>query len=176
MTMKKIALVACVLVLAGCNTARKPTAENYLKTINAYLTDHPDCLLDGSIHFPYETSDAAMQKKMDALVAAQILDFKAEPAIHIKRYTLKPEGVSAGANLCYGFREATSVTSSTPPAAANGFMETQVVYRYEIHDIPTWAKTPQVMDAFPALAHERSGDATDTITLALDQVGWSVPN
>jgi len=163
-------------MLAGCNTAVKPTAENYLRTINAYLPDHPDCLLDGSVRFPYETSDAAMTKKMDALVAVKVLEASREPAIHISRYTLTPVGVSAGPNLCFGFREATGIASSTPPATADGFEETKVVYAYRLKDMPVWAKTSAVQDAFPVLAHEASGEATDRITLALTRVGWSVPN
>jgi hypothetical protein len=175
--MKKSIMIACVaLLLAGCNSATKPTPENYLSTLNKYLPDHQDCLLDGSIRFPYETSDAAMTKKMDSLVMARILVAAHEPAIHVSRYTLTPEGSTAGTNLCYGYREATSIVSSTPPAVADGFEETKVVYAYKLRDIPVWAKTPEVMAAFPALAHEASGDATDGIVLALTRVGWSVPN
>jgi hypothetical protein len=175
--MKRILTIACVaLLLAGCNTALKPTPENYLATLNKYLPDHQDCLLDGSITFPYETSDPAMTKKMDALVHSKVLDVAREPAIHISRYTLTPEGSTAGHNLCYGYREATAIVSSTPPAPANGFDETTVVYSYKVRDIPVWAKTAEIMAAFPAFAHEAGGDATDTITLALTRVGWTVPN
>jgi hypothetical protein len=169
-------LTFAAVALAGCNTAVKPTAENYLSTINRYLPDHPDCLLDGSIRFPYETSDAAMTKKMDALVTVKVLEASREPAIRISRYTQTPVGVSAGPNLCFGFREATGIVSSTPPATADGFEETKVVYVYRLKDMPVWAKTSAVQDAFPVLAHEASGEATDHITLALTRVGWSVPN
>ena len=175
--MKRLIAITCtVLLLSGCNTAVKPTSENYLKTLNAYLPDHQDCLLDGTIRFPYETSDAAMTKKMDALVDVKVLESTHEPAIRISRYTLTSAGVSAGQNLCYGYREATSIVSSTPPATAGGFEETKVVYAYKLKDMPVWAKTSAVQDAFPVLAHEASGDATDKITLALTRVGWSVPN
>ena len=176
MDMKKVIALASLVLLAGCNTDTQPTPENYLKTLNAYLPDHRDCLLDGSIRFPYETSDPAMIRKMDSLVDAKILESTKEPAIHITRYTLTPEGTRAGSNLCFGYRLATSIESSTPPAPANGFTETQVVYKYKIRDMAVWAETPQVMAAFPMLAHEASGDATDKITLALNRVSWSVPN
>jgi hypothetical protein len=171
-----ICLSLALLLLTACDTATKPTPENYLKTLNAYLPDHPDCLLDGSIRFPYETSDPAKTKQMDALVKAQILAVTREPAIRISRYTQTPEGIRSGANLCYGYRLATEIVSSTPPAPANGFTETQVTYRYKLRDLPIWAKGDDVMAQFPTLAHEASGEATDTITLALDRVGWSVPN
>ena len=177
--MKNRFLIAGLLLLTACDTATKPTPENYLATLNAYLPDHRDCLLDGSIRFPYETgatSDPARVRQMDALVKSQILVANHETAIHVARYTLTPEGTRAGANLCFGYRLATTIVSSTPPAPANGFTETQVVYRYTMQDLPLWAKTPEVMAAFPVLADEATGNATGTITLALDRVGWSVPN
>lgn len=175
--MKNLLTIACVaLSLVGCNTALKPTPENYLTTLNKYLPDHQDCLLDGSVTFPYETSDPAMTKKMDALVHSKVLDVAREPAIHVSRYTLTREGSTAGHNLCYGYREATAIVSSTPPAPMNGYQGTIVVYSYKVRDIPVWAKTAEIMAAFPTFAHEQSGDATDTITLALTGVGWTVPN
>ena len=169
-------LLALILALTACNSKTKPTPENYIATINAYFPDHPDCLLDGSVTFPYETSDPATTKQMDALVKAQILEAHTEPSIHVSRYTLTPTGTKAGKHLCYGHREATSIVSSTPPALANGFTETNVTYAYKIEDLPIWAKTPEVLAAYPKMAHEASGDATDKITLALTGVGWSVPN
>jgi hypothetical protein len=174
--MKKILLIAGLLVVAGCKSATDATPENYLNTINTYLGDHPDCLLDGSIRFPYETSDPAKTKQMDALTNAGMLAVTREPAIHVSRYTLTPSAATATRNLCFGYRTATSVVSSTPPASANGFIETQVVYKYQLHDVHVWAKSQEMMDTFPVLAHEASGEATDKITLALDRVGWSVPD
>lgn len=175
--MKKIvAVAACVVLLAGCNQAVKPTPENYLNTINAWLPDHRqnDCLL--TVRFPYETSDAAETKRMDTLVAVKVLASTHEPAIHVTRYTQTDFGKKYGDRLCYGYRKATEIVSSTPPAPANGFTETNVVYRYELRDLPSWADVPEVMAAYPAMAKEASGKATDTITLALTRVGWSVPD
>jgi len=169
-------LAAFALMLSGCKSATDPTPENYLKTINAYLPDHPDCLLDSSVTFPYETGNPARTRQMDTLVKAQVLEVGREPMLHVSRYTLTKTGTAAGPHLCFGYRNATAVVSNTPPAPANGFTETTVTYKYVLHDIPMWAKSADVMDAFPTLAHEASGNATDTITLALDRVGWSVPN
>ncbi len=175
--MKKTMLFAVVaLALMGCKTATDPTPENYLNTINAYLPDHPDCLLDSSVTFPYETGDPARTKQMDTLVKAQVLEVGRENLMHVSRYTETATGKAAGPHLCFGYRNATAIVSNTPPAVANGFTETTVTYKYVLHDIPMWAKSADVMAAFPTLAHEASGNATDTITLALDRVGWSVPN
>jgi hypothetical protein len=175
MVMKKVLLIASIALLAGCNSATKPTPENYLTTLNAWLPDHPDCLLDGSIRFPYETSDPVMTKKMDALVASQMMILTDDRNLHVKIYALTKLGTKASPNFCFGYRKATDIVSSTPPAMANGFPETQVVYKYVIRDLTSWADTPQMMAAFPVLAAETSGNATDTITLALTRISWSVP-
>jgi len=175
--MKKTMLIAgFALLIVGCKSATDPTPENYLNTINAYLPDHPDCLLDSSVTFPYTTSDEARTKQLDTLVKSQVLEVGREPAMHVSRYTLTQTGTAAGPHLCFGYRNATDIVSSTTPAMANGFPETKVTYKYKLHDMPMWAKSEDVQAAFPVLAHEASGDATDTITLAQDRVGWSVPN
>jgi hypothetical protein len=174
--MKKVLLIASLALLTGCNPAMKPTAENYLTTINAWLTDHPDCLLDGSLRFPYETSDPVMTKKMDALVDSKMMILTDDRNLHVKIYALTPLGTKSAPNFCFGYRKATDIVSSTTPAMANGFPETQVVYKYVIHDLTSWADTPQMMAAFPVLAQETSGNATDKITLAQTRVSWSVPD
>ena len=171
-----LALAGCLLLLSGCKSATDPTPENYLKTINAYLPDHADCLLDSNTTFPFETSDPAKIKQLDTLVKNQVLEVGRDNSIKVSRYTMTATGKAAGAHLCYGYRNATDVVSNTPPALANGFTETAVTYKYKLRDMPMWAKSADVQTAFPVLAHEASGDATDTITLALDRVGWSVPN
>lgn len=174
--MRKLPLIIITLLLTACNTNQKPTPKNLIAALNAYFPDHQDCLLDSSVTFPYETSNPEKTKQMDALVAAQIAQVSREPSIHVSRYTLTPAGTRAGTHLCYGHREVTDIVSSTPPALANTFTETEVVYRYKIEDMPIWAKTPEVLAAYPKMANEASGNATDKITLALTGVGWKVPD
>ena len=173
---KTMLIVALVLSLGSCKNTTDPTPENYLKTINAYLPDHPDCLLDSNTTFPFETSDPEKIKQLDTLVKNQVLTVGRDLSIKVSRYTMTATGKAAGAHLCFGYRNATDIVSNTPPALANGFTETAVTYKYKLHDMPMWAKSADVQAVFPTLAHEASGDATDTITLALDRVGWSVPN
>jgi len=60
----------------------------------------------------------------------------------------------------------TSIDSFTPPATANGFTETQVVYHYTMQDIPVWANSAAMRAVFPALAQDASGTATGKATLA----------
>ncbi|WP_089407676.1 hypothetical protein [Granulicella rosea] len=164
-----------VVLLTACNSKTAATPENYTAALNAWFVDHPECLLDGSVHFPLETTDAAQTKQMDSLVAAQILEAKKEPAIHITRYTLTTTGERAGTHLCYGHRQVTSIVSSTPPVQANGFLESNVTYGYKLVDTPMWAKTAEVEAAYPKMAEQVSGNAKATMTLARNRVAWVVP-
>ena len=169
-------LLPLLLLPLGCNSKSAPTAQNYTDTLNSYFNDHPDCLFDGSVHFPFETGEAEKTAQMDSLVAAEMLESKKEPAIHVARYTLTPAGERAAPHFCFGHREITSIDASTTPAkGADGFLETHVQYHYRMGDTPTWAKTPQVVAAFPRLAAATGGQASDKITLAGTGVGWSVP-
>ncbi len=174
-----LSISASILILStalGCNSKTKATPENYIKTLNSYFPDHPDCLLDGSFKFPVETVEDAKMKQLDALAVAQVVKADHSPGLHFARYTLTETGSHAGPHLCYGHRAVTSIDSSTPPALANGFTETIVKYHYRVEDMPMWARTPQVLDAYPKLAEEASGHATGTATLALTGVGWTVPD
>jgi hypothetical protein len=167
--------VLAVLILTACDSKTSPTPENYTAAINGYYVEHSDCLLDGSIKFPLETTDPAVTKQMDSLVVAQILEVKKEPSIHIARFTRTDTGTRAGTNLCYGHRQVTKIVSSTTPAAVNGVLETNVTYGYKMEDTPIWAKTPEVQAAFPKMAQDTSGQATATIKLAQNRITWVVP-
>ena len=87
--------IALAVVLAvGCNTKTAPTPENYTQALNAYLLNHNGCLLPDAPRFPFETSDPAKTKQLDALVESQLLTRATEPSIHASRYTVTPIGAS----------------------------------------------------------------------------------
>ena len=171
-----VIFAAATLVVSGCTSKQAATPEHFLTTLNAWLPDHPDCLLDASVKFPYETGDPEQEKQLDALARAQILTANKAGIIKITRYTMTDTGLKAGAHLCYGHRVATEIVSFTPPAEANGFTETQVVYKYKLEDVPVWAKGGEVVGAYPKLSEGLSGNARDKKTLALTGVGWTVPD
>ena len=90
-----------------------------------------------------------------------------EAAIHASRYSVTQGGERAAPRFCYGHRSVTAIDSFTPPAQANGFPETQVSYRYEIKDVPVWAKTPEVQAAFPEMAKADDPLVKEMIYLAV---------
>ncbi len=166
-----------VLVLSlGCHSKTAATPENFITGLNAHFADHPDCLLPKAPRFPYETSDPVETKQMESLVAMKLLTASVEPSIHVSRYTVTDYGTRYAPRFCFGHRVVSSVDSFTPPAQANGFTETTVSYRYTMKDVPVWAKSQQVVAAFPVLAQALGGESTGKATLASTMVGWQVPD
>jgi hypothetical protein len=171
-----LAAALLLLPLAACDSTSKATPENFIVGLNAHFADHPDCLFADPPHFPYETSDPAMTKQLNALADEQLLTMAEERAIHVSRYTTTDAGARVAPRFCYGHRVVTSIDSFTPPAPANGFPETQVTYHYTMQDVPVWAKSDAMRALFPALAHNTSGTASDKATLAGTMAGWQVPD
>ncbi len=170
-----VPLALTVVLAVGCNSKTSPTPENYTQALNVYLGSHSDCLLPDAPRFPFETSEPTKTKQMDALVQSQLLTRATEPAIHVSRYTVTDVGARFAPRFCYGHREVNQIVSSTPPAKANGFIETQVTFTYSLKDVPVWAKSPDVQAAFPAMAQAVANGGTATRTLAQTMAGWQVP-
>lgn len=169
------AILGAALLVAGCHSKTEASPANFITALNARFVDHPQCLMPDAPRFPFETTDAEKTKQMDALAAAQLLDVKKGTLLKVSRYTTTAVGALAAPRFCYGHRKVTSIDSFTPTAVANGFPETQVVYTYEMKDVPVWAKTPEVQAAFPEMAKAIAAPGTDKATLAKTMAGWSVP-
>ena len=163
-------------LFAGCDSKSKATPQNFIVELNAHFTDHPDCLFPDPPTFPYETTDPEKTKQMNVLVTEQLLTVAVEYDIHASRYTPTDAGARVAPRFCYGHRDVTSIDSYTPPAPANGFPETQVIYHYAMQDIPVWAKSDAMRAAFPDMARKTSGTASDRATLAGTMTGWQVPD
>lgn len=168
------------MVISGCSSSKtKATPENFHAALDSYFANRYECLFASAPHFPYEVSPSpnakAEQKRMDALMDAALVKREADKSIHVYIYSLTPAGERATSRFCYGHRQITSIDSFTPPAKTNGFLETQVSYHYTVTEVPVWAKTKEVQDAFPDLAKALAGTATGQTTLANAGAGWQVP-
>ena len=178
-TLMQIAATPILIAAIGCKTRASATPDNFTKALNVYYLDRSECLLPDAPRFPYETGDAEKTRQMDALVKAQLLTVTRElgGGLHASRYTPTDTGARAVPRFCYGHRAVSSIDSFTPPAkAANGLPETEVTYRYEIKDVPVWARTPEVQAAFPAMAKAVTTVSTAKATLAGTTAGWQVPD
>ena len=169
--------LTCTLLFgtAGCHPKSAPTSANFIQGLNKHFVDRPDCLLN-NMRFPYETSDRKETAQMDSLVKSQLLDKTVEMTIHVSRYTVAPAGARYAPRFCYGHRVINTIDHFTPPALANGFKETQVTYHYTMQEVPVWARSADVLKAFPAMAQVISGESTGVATLAQTPVGWQVPD
>lgn len=181
-TKTSIILAGIALLASGCSSKTKPTDQNFMAGLNAYYATHNECLYPSALRFPYEVSpgpDAKQDRqRMDALQHAGLMKEPTEDkSIHVIVYDLTAAGQRAGGRFCYGHREITSIDSSTPPVkAANGILQSRVTYHYKMMDVPVWAKTDEMLKAFPDMAKALSGDATGENTLANAGVGWQIPN
>lgn len=174
------AALALGLALAGCNGFKAETPKNFTAALNAYYSNHDDCLFQSSLRFPYEASTTSAEKdpnlkSLDALEAAGLLKSLEDRDIHVKRYELTTYGKRVPPRFCYGYRVATSIDSTTPTAPVDGMKAIQVAYHYKMMDVPGWADSEQMRKAFPAFAKATSADAQDRTTVVLTQVGWRVP-
>ena len=168
--------VALLGPTTGCTgTKNTPTPENFTLALNTYFTDHPNCLLPNT-RFPFETSDKATTRQMDSLVKSLLLEKSEEMSIHASRYTVSTAGTRFAPRFCYGHRNVTSIDSSTPLAVVGGFKETTVTYHYEMKEVPVWAKSPDVLAAFPDMAHAIQNQATGTSQLAQTISSWQIPD
>ena len=176
--MCSVALVG--LALAGCQGYKAETPKNFTAALNAYYSNHDDCLFKTSLRFPYEASTAAGQrdpnlKSLDALEAAGLLRSLEDRDIHVKRYEQTTYGKRVSPAFCYGHRVVTSIDSTTPTSPVDGMKAIQVTYHYKMMDVPGWANSDQIRSAFPAFAKATSSDAQGQTTVVLTQVGWRVP-
>lgn len=171
------ALTLALLVPAtGCTgTKNAPTPQNFTLALNAWFVNHPNCLFP-NIRFPFETTDKATTKQMDSLVKSLLLEKSEEMSIHASRYTVSAAGARFAPRFCYGHREITSIDNSTPLAVVGGFKETTVNYHYVMKEVPVWAKSPDVLAAFPEMAQAIQNESTGTSRLAQTISSWQVPD
>jgi hypothetical protein len=168
-------LMAIVLPTMGCNSKTKPTPANFTQVLNTYFLEHPECLFSG-IRFPYATSDPVMTKQLNTLVKSQLLESSYESAVRTTRYTVARAGTRYAPRFCYGHRAVNSIDSFTPPGkGASGFPETHVTYHYTVEDAPVWAKSSDVVAAFPEMANALANGGSGQATLAQTLAGWQVP-
>ena len=172
------ASLALLLMAAGCSGFKKADNKNFLSALNYHFSHNDDCLFSSPIRFPYEASTieaGSHKKELDALTAAGLLKSLEDRDIHVKRYEMTPYGSRVSPRFCYGHRVVSSIDSFTPPATVGGQQTSQVTYHYKMMDVPGWADSDGIRQAFPDFARETSSNAQSTTTLVLTVNGWRVP-
>ena len=172
-------LIGIALLTAGCSSKTKPTDENFMKGLNDYYAGHNDCLFPNALNFPYQVDPGPHAKedkqRMDALTDSGLMKRTEDRNYHVNVYQLTALGERVAGRFCYGHRQVTSMDSFTPPEKVKGMLQTHVTYHYKMMDVPVWAKTDEMLKAFPDLAKALSGEATGETAMANAGVGWQVP-
>jgi hypothetical protein len=176
-----IPAAALCLLLSACSSYKAPGPKNFTRALNHYYANHDECLFPSGLSLPFESnaqdSDRTLRTRLDALVQAGMLQRLEEKGIHVTRYSLTPYASShVTPRFCFGHRDITSIESFTLPALVGGQQTTQVTYHYKMMDVPSWAQSPQMSAAFPALNILREDQSKDTSTLVLTVNGWQVAN
>jgi hypothetical protein len=170
--------VSSLSLLTGCSSFKQPNEKNFMTALNAYYSHHDECLFTNTLRFPYETArndqSGTGSKGMDALTASDLMKRQEAKLIGVNRYLLTPAGERAGGRFCYGHREIIAVPTFTPPTTENNQQTTTVTYRYKLRDLPIWADTDAMRQAFPPLAKAASADPQDTAKLVLTINGWEI--
>lgn len=172
------AACVCVGVLAGCSSDLKPTNAKLETGLNAYFATHNECLFPRGMQFPYEVSPGpgskAEEQRMDAMHAAGLLNELKDLNMHVERYTLTTLGERVAPRFCYGHKQVVSVDSFTPPVKDGNVMQTTVTFKATMMDVPVWARTKEMVAAFPDLAADINGPRPGQMVMGTAGVGWQV--
>jgi hypothetical protein len=175
------------LLTAACNK----TDNSYKAAINDHFKAAPACIWPQTKKLPAQaaTSDDAKTEGYDALTQAGLLvRTTAEKKVFIvaskqvNNYDLSDSGRSAWTpdpnqpgygKFCYGARAVTSIDNSTVAANASGAKTAVVDYHYKIENIPSWASSPGMTTAFPAIDTALNTSSSAKATLVMNGDHWS---
>jgi hypothetical protein len=182
----------CVAALLtnACNKTDN-SDMNYKAAINDHFKAAPACIWSQAKKLPAQaaTSDDAQTQGYDALTQAGLLvRTTAEKKVFIVaskqvnnydlsdsgRSTWTPDPTQPGyGNFCYGTRDVTSIDNSTVAENPSGGKTAVVDYHYKIENIPTWANSPGMKTAFPAIDTALNTTPAAKATLVMNGDRWS---
>jgi hypothetical protein len=199
-----LAILTSVLLVAACNSVKKPSNANFTKAINQYLQVHGQACTWIGQAFPVDISDLLLKpnfgigSKMAVLEQAGLLQSKDTvvtvpeifgPSIQrrVKRYqptaagrqylqqNRTPLGQSAG--FCYATKTVDSIVNWTEPTTIGPTTQTEVTYTYKISSLAPWAKRTDIQNQFGDIRATIAGiSKTDELAgLQLTNQGWEVP-
>lgn len=192
--------IACTILLAGvfgCSNPKTASKSNFTDAINAFWAQNPACLIYKQMPIKVPTTGllfAIPTNQDDALVSAGLFKVsqgsESSPKYvgghaNYNLYSLTDQGKSLWRNenpavplsggFCFARRQVTRIVEYTAPAIANGTPATTVQYEFKVAGIPSWAKNPAVVAAFPDVNKLLdTGNLSGTETLVQTNTGWVV--
>lgn len=193
-------LVALAAFSAGCSNPKDANKENFAKAAQAYLdTTYPRCYVTSNFPKKERIYEGKESKSIyHALAAAGILSErvseKAEKIAFLSssyteyEYDLTEEGKkfyregiaetfggdSVG-GICFGKAKVSSIENFTEPSDMMGMRVSRVSYRYNVEDIPEWAKSAEVTAASSTIKEDVESDKKPIENMAgfiLTDKGW----
>ena len=191
--------IACSTLLAGlfgCSNPKTASKSNFTDAINAFYVQNPACISFKQMPIKVYTTGSLFAIPMNqdnALVSAGLLKVsqgsESGPRFvgghaNYNLYSLTDQGKSLwrnlnpidtrGGDLCFARRQVTSIVQYAASTNVKGATVTTVQYEYEFAGIPSWAKNPAIVAAFPIVKAVLVGKHTGTETLVQTKSGWVV--
>jgi hypothetical protein len=69
-----VALIACMLALTACNSAKKPSGANFRKAINQYLANNGESCTGIGREFPVDITESEQRLQSDTATQMAVLE------------------------------------------------------------------------------------------------------
>ncbi|QHN02646.1 hypothetical protein FTO74_04125 [Granulicella sp. WH15] len=200
-----IFLLAGVVALTACDSARKPSAGNFRKAIDQYLAKQGKTCTWVVTSFPVDVSESEQKLQSGAAPQMAVLEVAgllrssdtvaAVPGIlgpsaprRVKRYEPTEEGkkylqqvpgaLGQRAGFCYGDKTVYSIVKWMEPVTMGASSQTEVTYTYKIANLAPWAQRPDIQHEFGDVLAIVNGasKANEIARLQLTNRGWEVLN
>ncbi len=191
------------LGLAACNSAVKPSNENFGKAINEYLSKHGRVCASVGRAFPIDVPESSEKDQygtgpqMAALERAGLVRSSyavagspgilgGGPQRRVKRYVVTAEGKTyfqemAGVfgktgSFCYGQKTLDTIVDSSASQMSGAPNQALVSYTYRIVNVPVWAQQPDVQKQFGEIRTTLAGISKmhESIGVQMTDKGWVV--
>lgn len=197
-------LLAGVVALTACDSARRPSDGNFRKAIDQYLAKRGKVCTWIGRPFPVDVSESEQKlqsgtgPQMAVLEVAGLVrssdTITATPGIfgpgaprRVKRYEPTEAGMKylqqvpavlgESAGFCYGDKTVDSIVKWSEPVATGPYSQSEVTYTYKIADLAPWAQRPDIQREFGDVRTTVNGvsKSNEVVDLQLTNQGWKVP-
>jgi hypothetical protein len=197
-------MLTSILLLAACNSVKKPGDANFRKAIDQYLQTHGQACTWIGQAFPVDvpetqlTSNFGIGSKMNTLEQAGLIQstdtvvsvpqiFGSSIQRRVRRYQPTTTGkqylqqtkapLSQSAGFCYGVKTVDSIVKWMEPSTMGPVTQTEVTYTYKISNLAPWAQRADIQDQFGDIRSTIEGisKTNQRAGLQLTNQGWEVP-
>lgn len=176
MFVKIVATAALLIAVSGCTDPKAANEENFKKAIQAYLdTTYPKCYVNTEFPITIDWDISGIKGKLRALAKVGLVEesegqverpgfgnkknFASAPSFDLtdegKKYyktdVAKTLGRKTLGGFCVGKATVMEVSQFSEPSDMFGQRISRVNYTYEVSDLPSWARSDEILDAIKDL-------------------------